>query len=73
MMPTTGSYARQWRHTHSETDSAVAERLLADWDAALGTFTKVMPNDYQRVLNATARAEREGLDVTETIMAASQK
>ena len=36
---------------------------------ARGRFAKVMPNDYRRVLEATARAEREGLDVTETIMA----
>jgi glutamate synthase (NADPH/NADH) large chain len=33
---------------------------------------KVMPKDYRRVLEATERAEREGLDVTETIMAAAQ-
>ncbi len=28
-----------------------------------GTFRKVMPNDYQRVLDATRRAEAEGRDV----------
>ena len=32
------------------TDSAVAKRLLADWDNALGKFVKVMPTDYKRVL-----------------------
>jgi glutamate synthase domain-containing protein 3 len=57
----------------SETGSVVASRLLDDWDTALQAFIKVMPNDYQRVLNATERAQREGLDVTETIMAAAQK
>jgi hypothetical protein len=31
-----------------------------------------MPKDYKRVLEATARAEAEGLDVVDTIMAASQ-
>jgi glutamate synthase (NADPH/NADH) large chain len=55
-----------------ETGSAVAARLLDDWDDALGRFRKVMPNDYKRVLEATARAEREGLDVVATIMEASQ-
>ncbi|MCB1272247.1 MAG: glutamate synthase subunit alpha, partial [Microthrixaceae bacterium] len=55
-----------------ETGSTVAESLLADWPTSLGTFAKVMPNDFKRVLDATARAEREGLDVTETIMAAAQ-
>jgi len=34
------------------TDSAVAKRLLADWDASLAKFVKVMPTDYKRVLLA---------------------
>ena len=55
------------------TGSALAQRLLDDWEGTLGHFAKVMPNDYQRVLDAKAKAEREGLDVTETIMAAAQK
>jgi len=55
-----------------QTDSAVAAALIADWGTTQRSFTKVMPNDYQRVLDATARAEAEGLDVVETIMAASQ-
>ncbi len=42
---------------HEATDSTVAERLLADWDAALGQFVKVMPTDYKRVLEE--RRERE--------------
>jgi glutamate synthase domain-containing protein 3 len=32
------------------TDSAVAARLLSDWDAAVTQFAKVMPCDYKRVL-----------------------
>jgi glutamate synthase (NADPH/NADH) large chain len=56
----------------AETGSPVAEALLADWDEALGHFRKVMPNDYRRVLEATAAAEREGRDVTEAVMAAAQ-
>jgi glutamate synthase domain-containing protein 3 len=32
------------------TGSAVAARLLADWDAALAGFRKVMPTDYKAVL-----------------------
>ncbi|HNE37787.1 MAG TPA: glutamate synthase-related protein, partial [Microthrixaceae bacterium] len=55
-----------------QTDSAVAAALIADWGTTQRSFTKVMPNDYKRVLDATARAEAEGLDVVETIMAASQ-
>ncbi len=56
------------RH-YAETDSAVAARLLSDWDAS--RFTKVMPKDYKRVLSAASQAEREGRDVNEAVMAAA--
>ena len=39
---------------HARTGSAVAERILADWDASMQHFVKVMPNDYRRVLNEQA-------------------
>ena len=32
------------------TNSAVAKRLMDDWDLALSQFVKVMPTDYKRVL-----------------------
>ncbi len=35
------------------TASAVAERLLGDWDNAVNTFVKVMPTDYRRVISQT--------------------
>ncbi|MBW2159647.1 MAG: glutamate synthase large subunit [Deltaproteobacteria bacterium] len=35
------------------TGSAVADRLLQDWDNAVQTFVKVMPTDYRRVLRET--------------------
>ncbi|GAA2408142.1 glutamate synthase large subunit [Actinomadura vinacea] len=56
----------------AETGSTVAEKLLADWDGAAGRFTKIMPRDYRRVLEAKAKAEAEGRDVDEAIMAAAQ-
>ncbi|MBV9205566.1 MAG: hypothetical protein JO037_09220, partial [Actinobacteria bacterium] len=56
------------RH-YEQTASAVAARLLADWDP--GRFTKVMPKDYKRVLSAASAAEREGRDVNEAVMAAA--
>jgi glutamate synthase (NADPH/NADH) large chain len=56
----------------AETGSDVAERVLADWSGSLGRFVKVMPNDYQRVLDATRAAEAEGRDVVEAIMEASR-
>jgi glutamate synthase domain-containing protein 2/glutamate synthase domain-containing protein 1/glutamate synthase domain-containing protein 3 len=40
-----------WIEQHGEcTGSAVAERLLADWDDQLARFVKVMPHDYKRAL-----------------------
>jgi glutamate synthase (NADPH) large chain len=58
------------RH-RAETGSAVAGRLLADWEPALARFVKVMPKDYKRVLDAASRAEQEGRDVNEAVMAAA--
>ena len=58
------------RH-QAETGSAVAAGLLADWDAALPRFARVMPRDYKRVLAAAQRAELDGVDVSEAVMAAA--
>jgi glutamate synthase (NADPH/NADH) large chain len=55
----------------AETGSAVAAGLLADWDAALARFGRVMPRDYKRVLAAARQAEREGRDVHAAVMAAA--
>ena len=49
-----------------ETDSAVARRLLADWDEARHRFTLVLPAAYQRVLDVRAEAAAEDLDVDGT-------
>ena len=40
------------------TDSQPASRILANWDAALPRFKKIMPRDYRRVLEER-RAEEE--------------
>ena len=55
----------------AETGSTVAKALLADWDAALKRFSKIMPLDYKRVLAARAAAEAEGRDIDEAVMAAA--
>jgi glutamate synthase domain-containing protein 3 len=49
----------------------VGQRILADWENELKNFTKVMPRDFKRVLEAKAQAERTGEDVDEAIMAAA--
>lgn len=53
------------------TDSAVGQRVLGDWAQHRRHFTKVMPRDYKRVLQAIAEAERDGVDVDKAIMAAA--
>jgi glutamate synthase (NADPH/NADH) large chain len=55
----------------SETDSAVAARILARWHEEVRHFKKVFPKDYKRVLEAMRTAEEQGRDVDEAIMAAA--
>ncbi|HEV2089124.1 MAG TPA: glutamate synthase-related protein, partial [Cryptosporangiaceae bacterium] len=59
------------RH-HTETGSTVAEALLADWARHEGSFTKVMPRDYKKVLQATRLAELSGRPVDEAVMEAAR-
>jgi len=59
------------RH-HKLTGSAVAASLLGDWPRRSAGFTKVMPRDYQRVLEAMRLARAQGRDVDEAIMEASR-
>jgi glutamate synthase (NADPH/NADH) large chain len=59
------------RH-HKLTGSAVAASLLGDWTRRAEAFTKVMPRDYQRVLEAMRIARAEGRDVDEAVMEASR-
>ncbi|HWG92980.1 MAG TPA: glutamate synthase-related protein, partial [Mycobacteriales bacterium] len=53
-----------------ETGSPVAAGLLEGWPAAVGRFTKVMPRDYKKVLEAMDRARESGEDVDAAVMAA---
>lgn len=57
---------------HKHTGSAVAASLLGDWTRRAGAFTKVMPGDYQRVLEAMRLARAEGRDVDAAVMEASR-
>ncbi|MER6667897.1 glutamate synthase-related protein, partial [Amycolatopsis japonica] len=54
------------------TRSAVAASLLGDWPRRSAAFTKVMPRDYQRVLDAAKAARAAGRDVDEAIMEAAR-
>ncbi|SHM37637.1 glutamate synthase large subunit [Cryptosporangium aurantiacum] len=55
-----------------ETGSTVAEGLLSDWSRHVRSFTKIMPRDYKRVLEATRLAEASGRPVDEAIMEAAR-
>jgi glutamate synthase (NADPH) large chain len=54
-----------------ETESAVAARLLQNWDTEVLEFVKVMPGDFRRILEATRQAEAEGRSVDEAVMQAA--
>ncbi len=56
----------------AETGSPVAAELLANWERRRAAFTKIMPRDYRRVLEATRQAEAAGRDVGEAIMEAAR-
>jgi len=51
-----------------ETGSVLASDLIKDWDSAIKRISLVMPRDYARVLDAMARATREGLPVDALVM-----
>jgi glutamate synthase (NADPH/NADH) large chain len=51
-----------------ETDSAVAARLLENWEVESHEFVKVMPRDFRRIQEAIAKAEAEGRNVDEYVM-----
>ena len=58
------------RH-RDETGSAVAERLLGNWETAVDAFVKVMPKDYKRVL-AEQAAIADSSDPTEAVLTAAR-
>ena len=62
----------RWLRRHvEETESVLASALLAEGDAALDRFVKVMPSDYRRVLEAEQQARQRGEDPVAAIMAAA--
>ncbi|MEG3881659.1 glutamate synthase large subunit [Microcoleus sp. herbarium7] len=60
--------------THFDlTGSAKASKVLANWDAMLPVFVKVMPKDYKRVLQAIERAIAAGLSGDDALTAAFEE
>lgn len=55
------------------TGSVHAREILADWPETAGKFLKIMPQDYERVLQAQARAKERGLQGEDAILAAFEE
>lgn len=55
------------------TQSEKGARILADWEAMLPKFVKVMPRDYKRVLQAIQKAIEDGLSGDDALSAAFEQ
>jgi glutamate synthase domain-containing protein 2/glutamate synthase domain-containing protein 1/glutamate synthase domain-containing protein 3 len=55
------------------TGSVKGQSILDDWKAKLEKFYKVMPADYERVLNAVERAKESGLEGEDAVLAAFEE
>lgn len=55
------------------TGSVCGRDILSNWDALLPKFIKVMPQDYERVLQAVARAKERGLEGDDAVQAAFEE
>ena len=58
---------------HKYTASARAQSILENWNDFLNKFLKIMPEDYERVLNALKKAEERGLEGDDAIQAAFEE
>jgi glutamate synthase domain-containing protein 3 len=52
------------------TGSPLGKRVLADWKKTSKRFTRVIPKDYKKMLQNIEKAEREGLEGEQALMAA---
>ena len=52
-----GELAELIRQHHELTGSTIAIRVLEKWDQVMPQFVKVIPTDYQRVLNEQANRD----------------
>jgi glutamate synthase (NADPH/NADH) large chain len=56
----------------ADTESPVAQALLADWGRWSEQFSVIMPRDYRRALDAQRMAEANGTDVDVALMEAAR-
>ncbi len=52
------------------THSSLGETVLQQWDKTVNQFVRVIPMDYQRMLEAVERMKKEGMTEAEAIMVA---
>ncbi|MFZ1071941.1 MAG: glutamate synthase large subunit [Verrucomicrobiia bacterium] len=55
------------------TKSGRAAQVLADWEGTVRKFVKVIPKDYQRVLQSMKKVQSQGLTGDQAIMAAFEE
>ncbi len=55
------------------TQSAVASRILNDWQESVRRFIKVIPKDYKRMLEHINRAQEKGLSGDDALMVAFEE
>jgi glutamate synthase (ferredoxin) len=69
--PTERAAVRTLIQRHAEyTGSVPAIRILAAWEDALSKFVRVVPKDYERMMEAFRKVEAEGLSGEEAPLAA---
>ncbi|HAK69085.1 MAG TPA: glutamate synthase subunit alpha, partial [Treponema sp.] len=54
----------------AETGSKTAKKILDDFDGAVQYFKKIIPNDFKKMVQEIARAEKNGLTRNEAVMEA---
>ncbi len=65
---------RQMIQRHLDyTKSKRAAEILANWDASVKRFLKVIPKDYKRVLQSMKKVQQLGLTGDEAVMAAFEE
>jgi glutamate synthase (ferredoxin) len=55
------------------TKSERATKILADWKSCVPKFVRVMPRDYQRVLQSLKKVQSQGLSGDDAVMAAFEE
>ena len=55
---------------YRETGSALAEKILDDFERFVPQFKKIVPKEYQRVVSAAAKYEAQGQSRDEALMSA---